>query len=228
MSTVPSAPPAPGIFFIGPTSVRVIFSDGGNDGGSRIDYRQIGYGANQSIPTDIVSSDGETSITGLVPGRVYHFWARTHNANGYSVWSGRSTATTLRIPDAPTRPLLASVTATTVDVSFISNGNGGATIVGYQIGYGTDSSVPTTIVSASSPQVISHLSPGITYYFWARARNSVGWSHWSTSNNVRTVAGVYVKVGTSWKLAVPYVKVAGAWMLAEAWTRSAGKWNRTL
>lgn len=228
MSTVPSAPNAPGVFFVGSTSVRVVFSDSSNDGGSRVDYRQVGYGTRSSSPSAEVSSDGSTTITGLIPGRLYYFWARTHNANGYSVWSGRSSATTLRGPDAPSQPLLSSVTATTVDVSFSPNGDGGATIVGYQIGYGTSSTSRTTVISASSPQVVTHLVQGTTYYFWVRARNSVDWSQWSAFNTVHTVAGAYVKVGTVWKPAIPYVKVAGAWMLAEGWSKSLGVWKRTL
>jgi hypothetical protein len=144
----------------------------------------------------------------------------------------------LRTPDAPSQPLLASVTVSTVDVSFSPNGDGGASILAYQVGYGTDSSGPTTNVNATSPVTITGLSPGTVYYFWARAQNSVGWGPWSVANSVRTVAGAYVGVTPvvvpigmpyvpAYKLAVVYVNVGGTWKLAEPWVKIMGVWTRT-
>lgn len=225
-ASIPAKPSTPSISSITATSVHVSFTDGSN-GGDSIDSRQIGYGTNSSSPSTIISSDRSTTISGLDPGVTYYFWARTHNSKGWSAWSGRASARTLNVPDAPTTPLLSSVTATSVDVSFTPNGDGGAKITAYQIGYGITSS-PSEIVSATSPMLITGLTPGTNYYFRARARNSAGWGPWSGARQVRTVAGAYIKVGTVWKLAVPYVRVAGEWKLAEPWTRSVGVWKRTV
>lgn len=226
-ATVPGKPSTPAISGVTATSATAKFTDGSN-GGDAIDGRQLGYGQNTTTPTTIIASDGSTTITGLVPGRVYYFWARTHNSEGYGAWSPRASATTQRVPDAPGKPQLSSVTATSMDVSFTPNGNGGAPITAYQLGYGTSPITPTTIVSASSPQTITNLAPGTTYYVFARAQNSAGWSPWSAASSVMTNAGAYILVGTAWKLAVPYVNVGGVWKRAEPWACSVGVWNRTI
>lgn len=226
--TKPKAPSTPTLSGITASSVTVKFTDGYN-GGDAIDSRQIGY---DTDPTGgsrtLVSSDGNTTVSGLSSGTTYYFWARTHNSEGYSPWSGRASTKTLKVPDAPSAPLLSSVTATSVDVAFSPNGNGGSSITAYQIGWSTSSSgSPTSSVSASSPQVVEDLAPGTIYYFRVRARNSVGWSAWSSATSARTVAGAYVKVGAVWKLAIPYVKDGDTWKIAEAWSRSVGVWKRT-
>lgn len=225
----PKAPSTPTLSGITASSVTVKFTDGSN-GGDAIDARVIGYDTDPAGGSKAeVSSDGSTTVSGLSPGTTYYFWARTHNSEGWSPWSGRASAKTLKTPTAPSSPLLSSVTATSVDVAFSANDSGGSPVTAYQIGYSTSSTGdPTTTVSASSPQVVGGLVPGIVYYFRVRARNSVGWSSWSTYTSVRTIAGAYVKVGTAWKLAVPYVRVGGVWKMAEPWTRSVGVWKRTI
>lgn len=228
--TTPKAPSTPVISGITSTSVTAKFTDG-SSGGDPIDSRQIGYDTDSTGGSKtLVSSDGSTTISGLSSGTTYYFWARTHNSEGWSPWSGRASAKTLNVPGAPSAPLLSSVRATSVDVAFSPPGNtGGSTIVAYQIGYGTSTATPpTTIVSANSPQVVSGLIPGTVYYFRVRAQSSVGWSAWSSYTSIRTVSGAYVKVGNTWKLAVPYVKVGGVWTMAEMWSRSMGVWKRTL
>lgn len=223
---VPDAPHTPRISGIKSTSVVASFSDAGN-GGDAIDSRQIGYDDNSAGSSKtVVSSDGSTTITGLTPGKTYYFWARTHNSVGWSSWSGRASAKTLSVPTAPSAPLLSSVTATSVDASWSANSNGGSTITEYQLGYGISAIGPSVTFSASSPQVITGLTPGNRYFIFVRARNSVGWSDWSKPTSMNTVAGAYILVGTTWKLAVPYVNVGGTWKLAEAWGRSAGAWSR--
>lgn len=225
-ATIPGAPSTPRISGIKATSMVVSFTDGSN-GGDGIDSRQIGYDDNPDASSlTIVSSDGSTTISGLTTNRIYYFWARTHNSEGWGPWSGRASAKTLSVPVAPSAPLLSSVTATSVDISWTANGNGGSPITAYQIGYGTNPTTPTTTVSAKSPQVVNGLTPGTAYYIFVRAQNSVGWSAWSKPTSMRTVAGAYILVGTKWKLAVPYVNVGGTWKLAEAWGRSAGVWSR--
>jgi Fibronectin type III domain len=224
--THPGAPSTPKISGIKATSVVVSFTDGSN-GGDSIDARQITYGTSSSGGTDNLSSDGSTTVSGLNPNTTYYFWARCHNSEGWGPWSGRASAKTLSVPTAPSAPLLSSITATSVDVSWTENSNGGSSVTARQIGWGTSSTAPTSSVSANSPQVVNGLTPGTTYYIFVRVQNSVGWSAWSKPTSMRTVAGAYILVGSTWKLAVPYVRVSGTWKLAETWGRSAGVWKRT-
>lgn len=226
-ATVPAAPGAPVIGAISSTTVGITFTDGSN-GGASIDSRQIGYGTSSSAPTSTMASDGSDTVSGLTPGTLYYFWARTHNSVGYSAWSGRSQATTYRVPDAPSTPIISSVGPVSVVVSWTPNGDGGTAITGYEVGYGTSSSAPTTTVSATSPKTITGLQPGTKYYFWVRAQNSVGWSPYSASADATTIAGVRIKVGTVWKIAIPYVRDGGVWKLARPYVRTAGVWKETI
>lgn len=225
-ATVPSAPSVCTLTNITSTSIDVSFTDG-SDNGATIDARYIYYGRDPSNHEWIVSSDGSTTITGLDPGTTYYFWARTHNSVGDSNWGPRSNATTLRVPDAPSSPAISAITQVSCTATFEPNGDGGAAITAYQVGYGTSSSAPTTTVSGASPKAITGLSPATTYYFWTRAQNSVGWSAWSASSTARTIAGARVKVGAVWKEAVPYVRVGGVWKLARPWARVGGVWKET-
>jgi len=225
--TVPGAPSTPAISGIKATSVVVTFKDGSN-GGDAIDSRQIRYDNNSDASSaTTVSSDGSTTISGLSQGTTYYFWARTHNSVGWGPWSGRASAKTQAVPTAPQAPLLSSITATTVDVAFYPNSDGGSAITAWQIGWGNTALGPAQSVSASSPQVLTGLTPGTTYYIFVRAQNSVGWSAWSKPTMMKTVAGAYILDGSTWKLAVPYVNVGGTWKKAEAWGRVAGTWSRT-
>jgi hypothetical protein len=225
--TIPAKPTTPVISSITATSVYATFTDGSN-GGDAIDARQIGYGTSSTTVQHTVSSDRSTTITGLAKETTYYFWARTHNSVGWSAWSGRATAKTLNTPDAPSAPLLSSVRMRSVDVAFSAPENNGSSISGYQIGWDVNPSTPSATLSvASSPQVVTGLNPGTTYYFWVRAQNSVGWGAWSAPRSIRTIAGAYVKVGAETKLAIPYVKVGGVWKIAEPWVRSVGVWKRT-
>lgn len=225
-SSVPASPSMPVLSSIGSTSVAVTFTDGG-DGGAAIDSREIGYGTNATSPTSTVSSDGSDTVTGLTPGTLYYFWARTHNALGYSAWSARESTTTLRVPDAPNTPVLSGFTPASMVVTWTPNGNGGSAITGYEVGYGTSPSAPTTSVSATSPKTITGLSPGTTYYVWVRAQNAIGWGPLSPPANASTVPGVRIKVDGVWVNAIPFVK-DGTWKMSVPYIKFGGVWKETI
>lgn len=225
-ATIPPAPGPVRLDGITSTSMHAVFT-GNGDGGSVIFVWQIGYGTDPNGPTSFVSTN-DAVISGLAPGTTYYFWARGNNAQGWGPWSTRSQATTLRVPDAPSAPVASKVDQISATLTFTPNGNGGANITAYEIGYALTSSAPTTTVSATSPKTVTGLSPGQKYYFWVRAANSVGWSPWSASTVVTLIAGAYINVGGVWKRAIPYVKVGTTWKVARAWGRVAGTWRETL
>lgn len=227
-ATVPAAPSTPAISNVQSTQVDVVFIDGSN-GGATIDSRQIAYSTSTTVPgSGYISSDGSTTITGLTPGTTYYFWARTHNAKGYSSWSARSSTTTLNVPGTTTTPVLSNITPTTIDISWAPNSTGGSPITGYDVGYNTVDTSPAIINSSgSSPYTQIALVPGTKYYFWVRAKNAIGNGPWSASANTTTVAGVRIKVAGVWKFAIPYVKVAGVWKIAQPFVKSGGVWKGT-
>lgn len=231
LPTIPQvwdAPSLPVISSIAATSAFVTFSDGGGGVGA-VDSRQIAYGTSTSVGSaTTVSSDGSTTISGLSAGTTYYVWARVHNAAGYSAWSSRASFKTIRVPDAPTTPVISNVKPTTADVAWTANGNGGSAITGFDIGYGTSPSSPTTTLPVStSPVTVTGLTPGTTYYFWVRAKNSVGNSPWSGVASTMAISGVRINVAGEWKLAVPYVRDGGVWKLSRPYVKSLGVWKET-
>lgn len=223
----PNPPPKPSYSNVTSNSIYVTFSDGANNG-APIDQRQIGYGTNSASPSQTVSSDGSTTITGLTPGTRYYFRARTHNSEGWSPWSVYTGATMLDEPSAPGGVSVGNITQTSVSVSFKDpTDTGGSAILERQIGYGTYPATPTTTVNYPGPITISNLKPGTQYYFRSRTRNAVGWSPWSAATIATTIAGAFVKVGGVWKPAVPYVRVGGVWKVARPWGRIVGYWEDT-
>lgn len=223
-----TAPPAPGaVFFDNLTSTSVdthFYSNG--DGGSTIFIWQTGWGTDPDEPENF-NNTSDTSLSGLTPGTTYYFWGRGQNAQGFGPWSVRSQVTTLRIPDAPSAPVISDVTQVSVVATWTPNGDGGTAITSYQLGYGTNSSAPTTTVTATSPKSVTGLTPGLTYYFWTRAINSVGTGPWSAPTSVKLIAGARVKVGPLWYDAVPYVRSGGVWKVARPWVRVAGEWKQS-
>lgn len=224
-----TVPPAPGpvvLSSITATSMYAAFASNG-DGGSTIYEWQIGYGTNPDVQTNFVSSSA-TTISGLTTGTTYYFWSRGRNAQGWGPWGIRTSATTLRVPDAPSAPAVTQIEQVSVAVDFTDNGNGGAAINGHEIGWALTSSAPTsTNAVVTRPMPVTGLTPGKLYYFFARAHNSVGWGPWSAATPAKTIAGARVKVGAVWKEAVPYVRVSGVWRVARPWARIAGNWRES-
>jgi hypothetical protein len=226
-SSAPSAPTINSFTSISSTQAVVHTTDGSNNGAA-IDSRQLTHHTTNSIPASpIISASTVTTVTGLTPGVRHYFWARTHNAKGYSPWSPVASMVTYKVPDAPDSPIVSDATQTSIVASFTDNGNGGSTITGREIGYGTSPISVQASVSYTGVMTITGLSPGKVYYFFSRVRNSVGWSPYSAPSSLKTVAGASINVAGVWKDAVPYVKDAGVWKLARPWGRVAGEWKQS-
>lgn len=231
LPTIPQvwdAPDTPVISSITSTSAFATFTDNGGGVGA-IDSRQLAYGTSTSVGSaTVISSDGSTAISGLSPGTTYYVWARVHNAAGYSSWSSRASFTTLRVPDPPSAPVVSNVKPTTVDLAWTPNGNGGSAITGYTVGWGTSPTTPSSTVEVTmSPYTVTGLTPGTTYYFFVRAKNTVGYSSYAGPSSTMSISGIRVKSGGVWKLAVPYVRTGGIWKLARPYVKSLGVWKET-
>lgn len=113
-------------------------------------------------------------------------------ASGTSGLGGPTTFTVsidrTTVPPAPTAPVLANVTGTTMVADTDNRGNGGLPILQYQIGYSTSSSGASSFITASSSGVanLTGLAKGTTYYVWGRVRNAKGWSAWSPRSSAKT------------------------------------------
>jgi hypothetical protein len=225
----PSPPSACSFSSLTGSTVVAGFTDGANNG-SAIDTRQIGFGTSSTSVQHLVTSDRSTLITGMAQGTLYYFWARTHNASGWSSWGPRTSITTFRVPFAPDPPIISDITQTSIWVSFTGNGSGGTAVIEYRVFYNTqnnETGIQSVPYIGGTPRIVEGLLPGTTYYVWSRARNAVGWSAYSEVRTMRTIAGAYVTVGALQKEAIPYVNVGGVWKLARPWGRVAGVWKET-
>lgn len=128
-------------------------------------------------------------------------------------------------PPAPKGLTLTDIQQMSMVYRFSSTGTGGSAITEWQIGYGLSSSSPQLFMSSTGTSTVSRLMPGKRYYFWSRGRNAQGWSPWSNRISAQTVAGAYVRVKGSWKLAIPYVRVKGVWRVARPYVRKSGTWE---
>lgn len=198
------------------------------NGGIAINQVQVRYqelGASSSAYFD-PGTDGSGILAGLLRGKTYYFWVRTHNAKGWSGWSSRTQATTHDSPPAPTTPALSEIKQTSLKVAYSGNGDGGSPSTAWETGYGTDPNAPQTIVtSLTHPQTLTGLSPGQVYYVWGRFRNKYGPGAWSARSTATLLEGAWVDVDGVKKRAVPYVRDGGVWKVAESWTKIEGLWK---
>lgn len=90
------------------------------------------------------------------------------------------------VPAAPSAPVISNLGSTTVTATFTDGSNGGSAITSRQLGYGTNGSAPTTIISSDGSTDITGLTPGTVYYIWARTHNAKGDSAWSVRTTFTT------------------------------------------
>lgn len=226
-TTVPGAPTIHQTYAISASHIKVQFA-AGYDGGTPVVEWSIGFGANPNYPEAYWPSNGDSDVGPFVSGTRVYFWARGRNAIGWGAWSNRTEATTWRVPDAPQAVTFDDLAQTSVTTRFVDRSNGGTEILERQLGYSQNSTAAVSFAgNFSGVNSLSNLSPGKTYYFWARSRNSVGWGPWSEKQVLNLIAGARVFVDGQWKRAVPYVKVDGAWKVVRPWVKAAGVWKET-
>lgn len=227
----PPKPPPWTIEVIEDTSVRGDV-DGAPSGGLAIDEYQVRYDESSTAASPAYytpNSDGYGWIYGLVSGRLYYFWVRTHNAKGWSPWSDRTSARTHTVPPAPDTPVLTKITQSSLHSRFSGNGDGGSPVLESQTAWASGATTfPTPESFKTGFEVdLTNLPAGETTYVWGRTRNKYGWGPYSLRASTKLFAGAWVDVNGVKKRAVPYVRVAGVWKPAESWAKIAGLWKRT-
>lgn len=179
----PPAAPTP-IGLDQPTESSLRYRFNGNDnGGANILEWQINYSHRSDFAGSAYTpSSGTTTLYGLGSGALYYARARGRNVAGWGPWSSVSTAWTWDIPDAPGRPTISEVSATSLKASFGAVPTPNNTPV---TAYSTQLSTSSTFASilqtktGSSPVVFTGLTNHTTYYVRTRAQNAVGWGPYS-------------------------------------------------
>lgn len=90
------------------------------------------------------------------------------------------------VPPPPNPITFTNLINTAVDAIFSSAGDGGSPTIQSQITYGTSPTTGMVVVDADPVTHISPLAQKTTYFFWARNRNVIGWSNWSTRSQITT------------------------------------------
>jgi hypothetical protein len=90
------------------------------------------------------------------------------------------------VPPPPNPVTFTNLMHTAVDAIFSSAGDGGSPTIQSQITYGTSPTTGMVTVDADPVTHISGLAQKTRYFFWARNRNAIGWSDWSTRSDITT------------------------------------------
>lgn len=93
------------------------------------------------------------------------------------------------VPPAPTMLTPENITQTTARIRFNGNGDGGSSIIRWELQRATNSSFTENVqtVTSSGTTNYSDLTPATTYYFRSRGVNSVGNGHWSSTQSITTL-----------------------------------------
>lgn len=240
MKDVPSSPSSPYFGSITSTSLYAWWNGVQSDGGSPItNYALRAY--NGDTPTGWFNSYNENSLSriigGLTPGATYTFTTLAQNEVGWGPESPSVTVTLPMRPNPPENVYVSDIGLTGLTVNWSAPGNtGGLPIGGYLVRRYVGSSasgsyVDTFLDSGARSVYINGLSPGQLYTFVVYAQTAAtdngGFSNPSGSATVRTLAGVWVNISGTWRLAVPYVRRNGVWTPTVPYVRSAGVWKNT-
>ena len=141
------------------------FANGGESGVRT--FRMLAGGGWQHFGSVYVGSDQDVRFTIYNSGLgfpTYDFWQHIT----------RST-----VPAPPYIWNTIALSASHIRVEFVDGYAGGSAIVERQIGYGTNPNGPEYYSDSDGSTDLGPFTSGQRLYFWARTRNSLGWSNWS-------------------------------------------------
>ncbi len=138
-------------------------------------------------------------------------------------------------PAQPGPPQFSNVTPTSLTVTWAASvNNGGSSITSYKLRRWLGSPGHGDYVDSDASNRVRNytgLIPGTTYGFAVYAKNNSGdnsgYSDPSVGETVDTLAGAWVRVSGTWKIAVPYVRTGGVWKMAIPYVRNGGSWKLT-
>jgi len=154
-----------------------------DDGGEACDCgfewgETSGYGNTTPTQSRTIGQTFAQTITGLDPGKTYHFRAIATNSAGTSYGTDRTFTTLMAAPTVTTDPASA-VGQTTATLNGTLDGDGGeACDCGFEYGettdYGTETATESKETGETFSQVITELSRNTLYHFRTIATNAGG------------------------------------------------------
>ena len=187
---LPVAPGTPSSVSATPGDSKVIVSWNAVSGASSYNiYYATTPGVTKSTGIKIENATSPYEIIGLTNGTPYYFVVTAVNAFGESSESTEVSATPIPIPAKP-----AGVSATPGDGQVTISWTPVAGATSYNIYYSTTSPVTKTsgikVENVTTPQVITGLTNGVTYYFVVTAVNIAGESVESSEKFATPAVGV--------------------------------------
>lgn len=177
------------------------------------------------------------------------------NANGDGYWNGTSESMPLsmrlqygsidttpggsiplpriaRAPGAPGTPTVSAITATSATFTWAAAARGNRNIDQYQWQLSTSVTMSPQVAAVQVGTALTDdtandltLTPGVEYFVRVRAHNADGWGAYSPIVSFRTLAGVYVSDGTTWKIAEVYVSDGSKWLPAVVNISDGATWK---
>lgn len=188
---------------------------------------------NGSMSGSFVIADGYYNVKHNADGTARYYVAggldliNLGSASANTGWRTLPTIQTATVPPAPKSLGVDLNEMTSLRYRFSGQGNGGSAILEWQIQW-QEGTGPLKYATSSGTTIFTGLTPGKSFNFWSRGRNSVGWGPWSAKSTGKTIAGARVNVNGVWKEAVPYVKVNGIWKLAQPYAKQNGVWKKSI
>ena len=229
---VPDRVRTPSVQFDAPNEIIVRWDNPDNNG-STINNYEIEFDNNWdfSSPGSRWTDSGASRayrITNLPIDTAYRFRVRAHNGMGWGPWSDSILYRIPGVPNRPSPPTLVLRPPDDILVDWTAPDNGGATITDYQVQADNQSNfsspATSTVATGTSKSWITS-SFGQTLWFRIRAKNSQGWSDWSTSRSILIVSGPRINVGGVWRNSIAYVNVGGVWKIAVPYVNVGGVWK---